>query len=84
MITRTKTPQLDLLPILDLLRIAVAPLQRHLGIRVRVDEDVERTVAVQHRQERHGRGDLSEDGLDLVLDLLFRLFWRGDVIFSTV
>ncbi len=84
MVTRTETPQLDLLPVLDLLRIAIAPLQRHLRVRISVDEDVERTIAVQHRQERHRRRDLPEDGLDLVLDLLLGLFGRRwDVAFST-
>lgn len=81
MITRTKAPQLDLLPILNLLRIAIAPLQRHLTIRIGVHEHVERAVAIQHRQEGHGCGDLSEDGLDLVLDLFFGFFDRGGFLF---
>lgn len=34
--------QLDLLSPLDLLRITVAPLDRYVRVRVRVDEDVER------------------------------------------
>jgi hypothetical protein len=73
MIARTKTPQLHLLPILNLLRIAVPPLHRHLAIRIRINQHVERAVALQLRQERHRRRDLSEDGLDLRLDLGFRL-----------
>ena len=74
MITRTKTPQLHLLPILNLLRIAVPPLHGHLAIRIRIHQHVERAVALQLRQECHRRRDLPEYGLDLCLDLGFRLF----------
>lgn len=84
MITRTETPQLDLLPVLDLPRVAVAPLQRHLRVRVGVDQHVEGAVAVQHRQEGHGGRDLSEDGLDLVLDLLFGFFGGREGGFAVV
>jgi hypothetical protein len=69
MIARAETPQLHLLPVLDLLRIAIAPLHRHLAIGIRIHQHVERAVAVQLRQERHRRRDLPEDRLDLGLDL---------------
>jgi hypothetical protein len=68
-ITGTETPQLNLLTILDLFRITVSPFNRNIRVRVGVDHDVERAIAVQHWQERDGCGDLSEDGLDFFLDL---------------
>ena len=77
MITRTETPQLHLLAILDLLGVAVSPLHRHLAIGVRVHKHVERAVALQLRQERHRRRDLPEDGLDLGLDLGLGLLGRS-------
>ena len=88
MITRTKTPQLHFLPILNLLRIAVPPLHRHLAIRIGVHQNIKRAVTLQLRQERHRRRDLPEDRLDLGLDLdLGLLGWGrraaglGDVVF---
>ena len=77
MIARAETPQLHLLPVLNLLRVAVPPFHRHLRVRVRVDQDVKGAVAgIELGQECHGRGDLAEDGLDLELDFLLRLL-RG-------
>lgn len=76
MITRTKTPQLDLLPILNLLRITIPPLHRHLAIRIRIHQDVERAIALQLRQKRHRGRDLSKDGLNLCLDLRLCLLRR--------
>lgn len=76
MITRAKTPQLHLLRILDLLRVAVAPLHRHLGVGIRVHEDVERAVALELREEGDRGCDLAEDGLDFVLDFLLCLLGR--------
>lgn len=73
MIVRTKTPQHDLFGILDLLGIAVAPLERDLGVGVGVDEDVEGAVAVEHGEEGDGAGDLAEEGLDLLVDVVVRL-----------
>lgn len=77
MIARAKTPQLHLLPILNLLSIAVTPLHRHLAIGIRVHQDVKRAIALQLRQECHRRRDLSEDGLDLRLDLDLGFLSRG-------
>ena len=72
MIARAETPQLHLLPILNLLGVAVSPFHRHLRVRVRVDQDVERAIArVELGKEGHGGRDLAEDGLDFELDLLF-------------
>ncbi len=75
MTTRTKTPQLHLLPILNLPRIAVAPLHGHLRVRIGVDEDVEGAVAgVELGEEGHRGGDLAEDRLDLGLNFFFGFF----------
>lgn len=77
MIARAETPQLHLLPVFNLLRVAIAPLHRHLRVGVRVDQDVERAVArIELRKEGYGGGDLAENGLDLQLDVLLRLL-RG-------
>ena len=74
MIARAETPQLHLLPVFNLLGVAIAPLHRHLRVGVRVDQDVERAVArIELRKEGHGGGDLAENGLDLKLDVLLRL-----------
>ena len=82
MIARAETPQLHLLPILNLLGVAVPPLHRHLRVRVRVDQDVERAIArVELGEEGHRGCDLAEDGLDFELDLLFGFLrgWFGSV-----
>lgn len=78
MIARAKTPQLHLLPVLNLLGVAIPPFHRDLRVRVRVNQDVERAVArVELGEEGHGGGDLAEDGLNLELDFLFRFLGRG-------
>lgn len=78
MIRRAEPPQLDTLAILNLLGIRVSPLDGHLRVGVRIDEDIEGAVAVELRQKRHARGDLPEDGGDLGLDLRLGLLgWRG-------
>lgn len=80
MVARAETPQLHLLPVFNLLRVAIAPLHRHFRVRVRVDQDVERAVArIELRKEGHGGGDLAENGLDFKLDVLLRLLrgWFG-------
>lgn len=51
MIAGAETSQLHLLAIFNLFRIAITPFERNLGISVRVDEDVECAVTVQHGQE---------------------------------
>ena len=69
MVARAEAAQLDALAVLDLLGVAVAPLDGHLAVGVGVDEHVEGAVAVELREERHARRDLPEDGGDLGLDL---------------
>ena len=76
-IARAEAPELHLLGILNLLRIAVTPFHRHLGVGVCVYEHVEGAVALELRQEGNRSRDLPEDGLYLVLNLLLRLFWSG-------
>lgn len=71
-----ETPELHFLGVLDLLSVAVAPFHGDLGVGVGVHQDVECAVAVEDGQEGHGSGDLSEDGLNFVLDFLFGLFNR--------
>lgn len=77
MITRTKAPQLDLLPIANLLRVAITPLHRHFAIGIRIHQYIERALAVELWEEGHRRCDLSEDRLDLGLDLCFCFFGCG-------
>jgi hypothetical protein len=74
MIACTETPELHLLPILNLLRITISPLHRHVGVCIGVYQHVERTIAIELRKESHGCCDLPEYGLYLFLDLLFGLF----------
>lgn len=76
MVARAKTPQLHLLPVLDLLSVAVAPFYGHVRIRVRVHQDVKSAVPVELGKEGHRGGDLPEYRLDLGLDLLFGFFGR--------
>lgn len=71
MISSAETPQLHLLPILDFFGVAISPLYWDVRISVSVDKDVESAIAVELWEERHGGGDLSENGLDLGLDFLF-------------
>ena len=77
MITRTKTPQLHLFPVLDLLGIAIAPFQRYFRVCVCIDQDIERAIAIELWEKGNGCGDLAEYGLDLVLDLLLRFLGWG-------
>lgn len=71
MVICTEAPELHLLGVFDLLGVAVAPFDRDFGVCVRIHEHVECAVSVENGEEGNGRGDLSENGLDLVLDLLF-------------
>lgn len=86
MIVRAEAPQLHLLAVLDLLRVAVAPFDGHFRVSIGVDEDVEGAVPVENREEGHGRRDLSEDRLDLFLDLFLCLLlrWRCGVDVSGI
>lgn len=76
-ITRTKTPQLHLLPILDLSRIAIPPLHGYLAVRICIHQDIKAAVTVKLREEGDRSGDLAEDGLNLGLDLCLSLFYHG-------
>jgi len=70
MTIRAKTPQLHLLPILNLLRIAISPLQRHFAVGICIHQHVECAIcAIERGEEGHGGGDLAEERLDLGLDL---------------
>jgi hypothetical protein len=71
MITGTKTPQLHLLPILNLLRITVSPLHRYLTIRICIYQYIKSTVSIEFGEKCYGSSDLAEDGLDLGLDFCF-------------
>ena len=86
MITRTKTPQLHLLPIFNVLSIAISPLHWHLAICIGIHQYIERTIALQLRQECDRSCDLPEDRLDFGLDLGFCfLSWRcGNVVWGSV
>lgn len=75
-IAGAEAPQLHLLPVLDLLGITIAPFDGDIRVGVGVDENVESAVAVELGKEGDRGGDLSEYGLDLRLDFLFRLLGR--------
>lgn len=79
MITGAEAAQLNTLAIFNLLRVTVTPLDGDFAVGVGVDEHVERAVAGELGEEGYRGGDLSEDGGDLVLDLLFGLFGCGSV-----
>lgn len=66
-----EAPKLYLLGILDIFGITVAPFDRYFRVCICVDKNVECAVAVQHGKECNRGSDLSEDSLDLLLDLLF-------------
>lgn len=81
MITSAKTPQLDLLPILNFLCIAIAPFDRYFRICICIDEDIEGAITgVELRKKGHGGGDLTEDGLDFELYFFFGFvfLWRAE------
>jgi hypothetical protein len=79
MVARTETPQLHLLAILDLLRIAISPLHRHFTIRIRIHQHIERAISIQLWQECDRGRYLAKNRLDLGLDFSFRfLYWRWD------
>lgn len=71
-----EAPQLHLLclPLGDEPRIALGPLERDLGLQIRVGQNGKGARLLQHRQERTAGRDLLDDGPDLVLDLLVCLF----------
>jgi len=77
MIARAEASQLHLLAILDLLRVTVPPLKRHIRVRVGIDQHVKRAIPVQNWKESDRRRDLAKDGLDLFLDLCIRLLRSG-------
>lgn len=78
MVVGAEAPKLYLLGILDIFGIAVTPFDRNFRVCICVDKDVECAVAVQHGKECNRGSDLSEDSLDLLLDLLFCfLSFRG-------
>lgn len=74
MVIGTEAAQLDLLRVLDFLCVTVAPLHRDIGVSVGIHQDVECTVSIKDGEEGNRSGNLPEDGLDLVLYLLFSLF----------
>lgn len=76
-VARAKASELDSLRIIDLLSIAVTPLNRNVRISIGVDEDVEGTVTTELGKEGNRGGDLAEDGGDFILDLFLGLFRGG-------
>lgn len=73
MIVRAEASQLHLLGVLDFLGVTVSPFHGHFGVGVGVDQHVESAIAIQHRKECNGSGNLAEDCLDFFLDFLFGL-----------
>lgn len=76
MITRTKTPQLHLLPIFNLFRIAIPPLHWYFRIRIRIHQHIERAIPIQLRQESHARRNLPKYTLYFRLYLFLGFFCR--------
>jgi hypothetical protein len=72
-VARAEAPELHFLAILNLLRIAVAPLERHLRVCICIHQYIEGAIPIEHGQEGDRRCNLAEDRLDFRLDLLFRL-----------
>lgn len=66
--------ELDFLGVLDLLSIAVTPFHRDIRVSIGVDEDVESAIAIENGEEGDGGSNLAENGLNLFLNLLLRLF----------
>src|SRR5271170_5812998 len=52
-ITRTETPQLHFFSVLDLLRITVPPLDRHVRVSIGIYQDINCAIPIQHWKERH-------------------------------
>ena len=46
MTRRAETPQLDLLPVLNVLGIAIAPFKRDFRVSIRIDQHIEGAVAI--------------------------------------
>lgn len=62
MIARAKAPQLHLLSILYLFRVAISPFHWHLRVRICVDQDIECAVAgIELWKECHRGCDLAKD-----------------------
>ena len=73
MVRRAEASQLHLFSILNFSGIAVSPFDWHLRISIRVYKDVEGTIAcIELRQKGDRCGNLAENGLNLLLNLLFR------------
>lgn len=76
MIARAETSQLHLLAILYLLGVAISPFNRHFGVRICIDQDIERAVTgIELWKEGYRGCDLAKDRLDFKLYLLFCLLW---------
>lgn len=68
-----EAPELHLLAILDFFGVTVSPFHGNVRVGIGVHEYIEGAIAVQHGQKCHRRSNLTEDGLDLSLNLLIRL-----------
>lgn len=73
MTTRSPAPQHHLLTPINLPRLTISPLHRHLRIPIRIHKHIKRTATIQHRQKRHTRGNLPEQTLNLRLYFCFPL-----------
>jgi hypothetical protein len=76
-VARAEGSQLHFFAVLDFFGVAVAPLERDVGICIGIHQHIECAIAIEHRQESDRGSDLSKDRLDLSLDLsLSLLFWN--------
>ena len=65
-----ETTKLDLLTVHDVARIGILPLLGDNGILVGVDQKVKSTRLIEQRQERDTGSDLSDNGLNFIVDFL--------------
>lgn len=80
MIARTETSQLHLFPVFDLFSVAITPFNGNIRVGVRIHKYIECAITVELWKKCHGGGDLTENGLDLGLDLLLRLIWGWEFV----
>lgn len=76
---RGEAPELDLVRLLYVLRVALLPERRRVERLRRVDQEVERARLIQQREERDRGRDLTDDGADLLRDILLTLLDRRTV-----
>lgn len=75
-----ETAKLDLLTVHDVARIRILPLLGNGSVLVGVDKKIEGTGLVEQRQEGDASSDLSNNGLNFVVDFLDGLVADGSLL----